>query len=131
MRDKLTLAIEATRIRTGPMASSPDMGRNGAFAITTPQGVRLNVIISDGKDWSESGLPGPPWEHVSVSRGDRCPTWEEMAYVKSLFWRPDETVVQFHVPERQHINCHQFCLHLWRPVGVELPMPPAATVGPS
>src|SRR5690349_6482303 len=31
---------------------------------------------------------GEGWEHVSISipSEDRCPTWEEMCFVKDLFW---------------------------------------------
>lgn len=66
---------------------------------------------------------GEGWEHVSVSRRDRCPSWEEMEHVARLFW-PNETAMQLHVPASDHINVHPFCLHWWRPIGVEIPMPP-------
>ena len=39
------------------------------------------------------------WEHVSVSLPDRCPTWEEMCFIKDLFWNSDECVVQYHPPK--------------------------------
>lgn len=68
---------------------------------------------------------GMGWEHVSVSRRDRCPTWDEMEQVKRVFFRPDETAMQLHVPESQHVNTHFFCLHIWRPVGRVIPRPPA------
>ena len=64
-----------------------------------------------------------------MSRSDRCPTWEEMSMVKSMFWNSEDRVVQFHPPESEHINNHANCLHLWRPVGVEIPAPPAWMVG--
>lgn len=58
---------------------------------------------------------GAGWDHVSVSLPDRCPTWDDMEYVRKLFFKPDETVMQLHVPESDHINNHPYCLHLWRP----------------
>ena len=67
------------------------------------------------------------WEHVSVSSaGDpaRIPTWEDMCFVKSLFWHPEECVVQFHPPEAEYINHHPGVLHLWRWTGGAFPMPP-------
>lgn len=64
------------------------------------------------------------WDHVSVSRRNRCPNWTEMEQVKHTFFHPDETAVQYHVPLSNHINNHPHCLHLWRPQLVELPMPP-------
>jgi len=69
-----------------------------------------------------------PWEHVSVSCKGRCPTWDEMAYVKSLFWGTDETVMQLHVPDAEHKNFHPYCLHLWRPLQAEIPRPPSIAV---
>jgi hypothetical protein len=55
------------------------------------------------------------WDHVSVSLPDRCPTWEEMSHIKDLFFEDHETVMQLHVPKSEHINCHSYALHLWRP----------------
>lgn len=63
--------------------------------------------------WNEDG-----WEHVSITLTDveRCPKWDEMAYIKDLFWNEDELVVQLHPPKDQYVNLHPHCLHLWRPV---------------
>lgn len=88
------------------------------------KGSMLVVIVSDGSDWKEAKFPDPPWEHVSVSLLNRTPTWEEMDYIKRICWRDDETVLQFHVPRLQHINHHRFCLHLWKPIGIEITLPP-------
>jgi len=51
-----------------------------------------------------------------------------MDAVKDLFWEPDELVVQFHVPKVAHVNIHEHVLHLWKPVGFEIPLPPADCV---
>lgn len=71
---------------------------------------------------------GGGWEHVSASSRVRCPTWAEMEFVKRMFFEDHETVMQLHVPATEHVNVHPFCLHLWRPVGVEIPRPPAFMV---
>jgi hypothetical protein len=63
------------------------------------------------------------WEHVSVSRINRCPNWPEMSHIKTLFFKDDETVMQLHVPSSDHINEHPNCLHLWRPTSTEIPRP--------
>lgn len=69
--------------------------------------------------------PGePPWEHVSVSCEDRCPTWQEMKSVKELFWSDDETVLQFHPKKSAYVNAHPYVLHLWRKVGIDIELPP-------
>jgi len=130
VRRNPTKRIEEHRVTTGTMASDRSYGANGAFVVPH-DGVSLKIVASDASSWKESGLPGKPWEHVSVSVQSRCPTWEEMDYVKRLFWRDDETVIQLHVPRDQHINCHQTCLHLWKPIGVEIPLPPSIAVAPT
>jgi len=63
------------------------------------------------------------WEHVSVSVFDRCPTWQEMCFIKDMFWDDDDCVMQLHPPKADWVNNHPFTLHLWRPIGVEIPRP--------
>jgi len=128
MRRNPTKRIEQYRITHGQLASDKDDGANGAFLIPI-DGVTLAVIVSDATCWKESGLTGIPWEHVSVSTRWRTPTWEEMDAVKRIFWRDDETVIQLHVPRSEYVNYHEFCLNLWKPIGVEIPVPPSITVG--
>jgi hypothetical protein len=88
----------------------------------------LRVIASDGSEWPFEGIP---WEHVSVSLPTRCPTWDEMCFVKRQFWRDEDCVIQFHPPRSQYVNAHRYCLHLWKPVGIELPLPPTLTLAPT
>ena len=113
---------EKYRIITGSMGSTKGYGNNGAFLVKTLKLKRsLTVIASD-----ELG-----WEHVSVSLADRCPTWEEMSFIKSLFWDDADLVVQLHPPTDQHINNHNYCLHLWRKADSNdfCELPPSAMVG--
>jgi hypothetical protein len=59
--------ILAPEVEAGRIAGDPGGGPYGAFRLVNPEtGRTLQVIVSDGRDWSESGLPGPPWEHVSA-----------------------------------------------------------------
>lgn len=67
---------------------------------------------------------GMGWEHVSVSYPNRTPTWDEMCRVKDIFWNEEECVVQYHPPKSEYVNFHPYCLHLWRRIGEEYPMPP-------
>lgn len=100
------------------IALGPD---SGAFVIPNPTtGVVLRVVASVGAGW----------DHVSVSRPDRCPSWDEMELVKRTFFLPHEAAMQLHVPVTEHINHHPYCLHLWRPHGREIPRPPGWMVGP-
>lgn len=107
------------RIRDGRAGSSDDIGNAGAFAIKLKHGQQFFAIASDGLGW----------EHVSVSRSDRCPTWDEMCQVKELFWDDSDCVVQYHPPKSQYVNNHPYCLHLWRQAGSEFPAPATILVG--
>ena len=95
----------------------------GAFQIDGPCGASLRIVASLAS--SEY-----PWEHVSVSTKNRCPNWQEMSFVKDLFWRDDECVMQLHPPKSEYVNHHPFCLHLWKPTHAEIPQPPSILVGP-
>jgi hypothetical protein len=69
------------------------------------------------------------WDHVSVSRQDRVPTWDEMCRIKDLFFDDEETVLQYHPPKSQYVNQCKYCLHLWRPHGVVIELPPQWMIG--
>lgn len=112
--------LEQYRIRSGPMASDASYGNNGAFRVPLAHGQFVNVIVSE-----EYG-----WQHVSVSRVDRPPTWGEMCEVKALFFDDEETVVQYHPARSVYVNFHPNCLHMWRPLGEPLPTPPTWMIGP-
>lgn len=87
------------------------------------------IMIIPARDLRIMFSDGGGWEHVSVSRPERCPSWEEMEWVKHKFWDDADTVMQLHVPLGEHISTHPYCLHMWRPIGVEIPRPPAYMVG--
>lgn len=108
------------RITHGRLASPMGNGFNGAFIIRANGGPKLAIICGTGGGW----------EHVSVSLETRCPTWKEMNFVKDLFWEETETVMQLHPPKKDWVNCHPYCLHLWKPIGLEIPLPPSEMVGP-
>ena len=101
-----------------PVFGAPDPSQGGCFYMKEDQ---LFVIAS----WVEG------WDHLSVTkkRGKVCPTWEEMEKVKRTFFNPDEVCMQLHVAEKDHINCHPFCLHIWRPHFIPIPLPPKEFVG--
>lgn len=101
----------------------------GAFVIPSPDdGAPLRCMAAAGRA-TPPGLP--PWDHVSVSRADRAPSWAEMDAVFALFFRPDEVAMQLHVSDADHVNYHPHCLHIWRPAGLkQIPRPPSWMVGP-
>lgn len=111
---------EAFRVTEGEWGTTSRDGNNGAFVFTIrTSGATIRCLASDGGGW----------EHVSVSLPNRTPTWEEMCLVKGVFWGDEDRVMQLHPPKSEYVNHHPYCLHLWRPVGVEIPAPPKAFVG--
>jgi hypothetical protein len=106
MREDVPERLEDGR---NPNLSDPSYGLTGAFEIMGPCGASLRIIANDANEPEADG-----WEHVSVSTGRRCPNWEEMCFVKDLFWDEEELVLQYHVPASQHINNHPYVLHMWR-----------------
>lgn len=96
------------------------IGMNCGYFVFRRGNATLRVIASDGEGW----------DHVSVSLATRCPTWDEMCFVKRQFFGPEETVIQFHPAVEAYVNCHPFCLHLWRPQEVEIQLPPTVLIGP-
>lgn len=130
---------ERARERAHPLlATDVSSGNNGAFHLESPEpGWRLFVIASDGSGW----------EHVSVhayrARQDdvlglmgrrgapvlRTPRWSEMVFVKDTFWDAEDVVIQYHPRASEYVNLHPHVLHLWRPIGIDLPTPPMELVG--
>ena len=114
MRDRPPPNFEEGRVHLGYYSTDP--GRiYGQFIVQGPCGEKLGVMSSGPQDG---------WEHVSVSTRRRVPNWEEMCFVKNAFWLPNECVMQLHPPEADYVNIHPNCLHLWRPLNTEIPMPP-------
>ena len=105
----------------------------GAFLVPYSSGVThrlaprqyLRVIASSGADQTGNWR----FDHVSVSLSSRTPTWEEMDYIKRLFFHPEEVCYQLHVSSADHINEHAYCLHIWRSCDHAIPLPPAEMVG--
>jgi hypothetical protein len=126
MRDRLPVQLEQGRVRSGELASDPSWGPYGQFFVPGPCGEVL-CIVASGADKDDTMSEG--WEHVSVSTRRRIPNWREMCFVKDLFWRADETVVQFHPPRTEYVNNHPNCLHLWRPNDGHIRLPPSILVG--
>jgi len=100
---------------------------NGAFIIPHYKidGYFFCCIVSNGLGW----------EHVSITLQtankcvERCCTWQEMCFIKTVFWEDEESVMQLHPPKSQYVSTHPYCLHLWRPLNNEIPLPNPLMVG--
>lgn len=107
-------------------ASTPEMRELGGVFFVPTKGSRrgLKVIVSTGKAPGSQG-----WDHVSVSLPNRCPDWGEMCMIKDLFFHPDEVCFQLHPAKSDNVSNHNYCLHIWRNINQDPPLPPAGMVG--
>ncbi len=115
------------RVRNGAIGTDPSYGNNGVFILTyngrKAKARKMQAIVSDGMGW----------EHVSASlimRRQHAPTWNQMCFIKDLFWDDEDTVIQYHPPKSEYVNCHPYVLHLWRKAGEDFVRPPSIMVGP-
>lgn len=78
----------------------------------------LYVIESSAKE-----ADGNSWKHVSLSRKSRLPTYEDMKIVKSKFIGDDIEAYQVFPAASDHVNIHEYCLHLWSRVDGKKALP--------
>lgn len=57
------------------------------------------------------------------------PSWDDMCQLKDMFFKENETVVQYHPAKSEYVNNMPNCLHLWRPTNGALPTPPSIMAG--
>lgn len=75
-------------------------------------------VIASGAEYE-----GREWLHVSLSREDRIPSYDDIKHAKETFIGNGRWAAQLFPPVDQHVNIHQFCLHLWCPATGALPWP--------
>ena len=97
----------------------PTYFKNGKLKIDNDMNNALHFIFSNGCGW----------EHLSVSTPVKTPTWEQMAKMKEIFFKDDEVCFQLHPKKDDYVNMHEHCLHIWKPINVEIPTPPSVMVG--
>lgn len=122
------------------LGSNSTYGNNGFFVIPHHK-IALywfQCQVSDGMGWGHVSVSLIKEVNVQHTKGkakwvkervERCPTWEEMCYIKSLFFDDEESVMQLHPPKSQWVNNHPYCLHLWKPFENEIPLPLKIMVG--
>lgn len=103
---------------TDPLGRRHGQGDEYGFFLI-PFGSQMLAVIASA---------GGGWDHVSVSKRNKTPTWEEMCFIKDLFWDESEVVVQYHPAKDDYVNVAKTCLHLWRLQDQEFPVPPISFV---
>lgn len=75
-------------------------------ALVHPCGLRAIVSCTQYRDRTI-------WLHVSFSRHDRMPSYEDMVLVKKDLIGAAKKAVMVLPSEAEHYNCHPYCLHLY------------------
>lgn len=88
----------------------PDSG-NIAGRVWEHMLVPIRVIRSLARMKDDYGT----WIHVSVSRKDKIPSWQELTKVKDEFLGPSAEAIQVLPSKADYVNLHNFCLHIWSP----------------
>lgn len=90
----------------------PQTATSGAFKVFVKQ--RSFVVLAGIENTGDDGM----MEHISVTPTNqkRCPTWDEMAAIKDMFFDSEEEAIQYFPKRSRYINIHEYCLHIWRPV---------------
>jgi hypothetical protein len=110
------------RIKEGPLASTDELGQNGAFIIGFKDDTALLVTVA-----TRAG-----WEHVCVSKRrkrmlqkpeDVEPDNGDMATVKDIFFKPEETVVEYFPHRESCLHPAPGTRHLWKHNLRDFPMP--------
>ena len=113
MKNKFPDYIEKNRYQLPGYPITNEGDKQGYFRFKK-NGNIYHCIVSSGLDW----------DHVSVILDKkRCPTWDEMCWIKDLFFDVNEMVIQIHPKKNQYINLSKNCLHLWRYQKEEFPFP--------
>ncbi len=71
----------------------------------------LTLIISENEE-----LDGEYWRHISIAHQQRMPTYEELTNAKRQFAGADERGYLIFPPEKDHVNIHEFALHIFCPI---------------
>lgn len=94
---------------------------------------RVDLKIFDEKLKMYNGIIKPPecglctlvvgfkemgYEHISVSptKKSKMPTWNDMAYLKDIFFEDEEEAYQIIPKKSQYVNIKENCLHIWKPM---------------
>lgn len=119
MKSKLPKNLVKYRVNLPDYEQVADDSIQGAFVIPYAN-AELRIVSSNGAGW----------DHVSVSVAGRCPTWDEMHWIRKLFFEPNETVIQIDPPEHDYVSFHRHTLHMWRNQRQVIDLPPKWMIAP-
>lgn len=70
------------------------------------------IIVTLGPAADDDDFTGGDWLHASISVTHRMPTYDELVMLHKAIW-PNGYGYQVFAPPSQHVNIHEYALHLW------------------
>ncbi len=105
----LSMRLRGLVLKEGPMEEGDieENLRTGKF--------RNSMFVHDGFTvmFTVENYGTSAYQHLSISRKDRYPTWDEIVLFRSLFFDDDDEVIQVIPKESNYVNVHDNCFHLW------------------
>jgi hypothetical protein len=97
-----------------PLAVRRLLGRHEwSVPIATIAGWGYRNIDGDGTVIVSTGwFDGIEWKHASMTRDGRVPSYEDLCRLRRAVFG-DGWAYQVFAPPNQHINHHDYALHLW------------------
>lgn len=83
------------------------------------------LLVATSQDEEPGGKRA--WIHVSFSRPDRLPDYDDLQTARRNFIGIDRVSLQIFPVEEEYVDLHPNCLHLWSPVGFDPLLPEAST----
>lgn len=98
--------------------------RGGVLARFIRSDRRMSLLASAGEHH------GTAYIHASVARAKKLPTYGDLCFAKEWIFGPHRYAAQVFPAEREHVNIHEFCLHLWGTLDEsEWPLPRFGAMG--
>lgn len=100
------------RITQTPIIERPDLAADLAAKVPDLRDYGVRVFMMAGARIIVTDEP--VGLHLSISRHDRDPSWDEIATVRYRLLPPDLSFGILLPPLAEYVNVHQFTFHLWQ-----------------
>lgn len=70
---------------------------------------RVRILVSEGPMQNVEGQ----WLHASISREGQMPSYKDLCLLHYAVWGDAGWAYQVFPPHADHVNIHEYALHLW------------------
>ena len=90
--------------------NAPGVERVGFFDI---EATNLHATFGYIFSYCIKELDGKIWVHISASRRNKVPSWDDLMMIKCQFLGENKKAIQVLAPRSEHVNICSNCLHIW------------------